>query len=93
MISNTLKTAVGFFRTNLGFEAKDVSACSLHAAGTMDLLLSVVDRNIIKLFGRWRINKILGYLHVQSELLMRNFSRLMLTHGRYSFLPQQEEGP
>ena len=35
MISKTLKTNVGFFGPNLGFEAKDVSALSLRAAGAM----------------------------------------------------------
>ena len=52
MISKFLKTAVGFCGTNVGFEAKDVSALSLCAAGSMALIFSVVDTDIIKLTGR-----------------------------------------
>ena len=89
MISKTLKTTVGFCRPNLGFEAKDVYSCYLHAAGDMALLYSGVDSNITNLIGRWRSNNILKYLHVQAEPLMINFLWLMLTHGNYSFLKHQ----
>ena len=64
MISKFLKTAVGFCGTNVGFEAKDVSARSLRFVIAIALLRSGVDRDIIKLIGRWCINKILRYLYV-----------------------------
>ena len=91
MISKTLKTAIGFYGPNLGFKAKDVSARSLRTSGAMELLWSGLDINIIKLIGRWCSNEMLRYLHVQEGPLMTSFSRIMLTHGNYSFLPHQEE--
>ena len=65
MISNNLKFTIIFCGPNLGFESKDVSACSLCTAGTMALLCARVDRDIINLIDRWRSNKILHCLHVQ----------------------------
>ena len=93
IISKTLKTTVGFYEPNLGFESKDVSAHSLCTAGAMALICSGEDSDIIKLIGCWRSNKMFRYIHVQAEPLMRNFSRVMLTHGNYSILPHQEEVP
>ena len=89
MILKTLKTVVGFCGPNLGFEAKNVSTRYLRAAGAMALLCLVIDRNITKMTGRWRIDEMLRYLHGQAEPLMRKFSQLMLTHGNYSFLTHQ----
>ena len=93
MIVNTLKTAVGFCGPNLGFESKDASTRSLRVSGSMDLLCLVVDSTIIHLVGCWRSNEILRYLHIQAEPLMRNFSRLMFSHGNNYFMPHQEEVP
>ena len=87
MISKTLKTPVGFCGPNLRFEVKNVYARSLRAAGAVDILYSGVDSKIINLIGRWRSNKMLRYLHVQVEPLMRKFSQIMLMHGHYPFLP------
>ena len=53
MIFKTLKTVVMFCGPNLGFEAKDVSTCTLCAAGDMEILYSGIDSNIIKLVGLW----------------------------------------
>ena len=52
LISNTLNTAVGLCGPNLGFEAKDVFARSLHANGDMTPLCSGVITNLIKMIGR-----------------------------------------
>ena len=93
MISNTLKTDIGFCGPTLGFEVKDVSDRYLCSAGAMDLLCTGVDSNIIKLIDRWQSDNILSYLHVQAEPLMRNFSLLILTRGNYIFLPHQDQLP
>ena len=89
MISKTLKTVVMFCRPNLVFEAKDVSTSSLRSKGAIALLCASVDSNTINLIGRWYSNEMLQYLHVQVDPLMGNFSKLVLTHGNYSFLPQR----
>ena len=78
MISKTLKNAVGFCGSNLGFEAEYLSFRSLHAAVAMSLLCLVFDSNVINLIGRWHSNNILRHIQVQVEPLMRNLSWLML---------------
>ena len=52
----------------------------------MALLCSDVDNGIISLIGRWRSDKMLRYFHVQAEPIMRNFSKLMISHGNYNLL-------
>ena len=48
----TLKTAVMLYGPNIGFESKDVSACSLLASVDMALFCAGVDSDIIKMVGR-----------------------------------------
>ena len=73
MITEHLKAMVKLpAGTHLGFTYKDVSAQSLPAAGAMELLCSGVENDIISLIGRWRSDKMMRYLHVQAEPIMRN---------------------
>ena len=52
----------------------------------MALLCSGVDHDIISLIGRWKIDKMMRYLHVQAEPIMRNFSKLVISHCNYNLL-------
>ena len=91
MITAHLKATVKIFvGTHLGFTHPDVSARSLRASGAMSLLCSGVNNDIVSLTGRWRSDKMLRYLHVQAEPIMRNFSKLMISHGNYNLLPHNE---
>ena len=91
MITSHLKATFKILAgTHLGFTYKDVSARSLRAAGTMALLCSGVDTDIISLIGCWRSEKILRYLHVQAEPIMRVYSKFMISHGNYNLLPHNE---
>ena len=91
MITAHLKATVKLFAvTHLGFTHEDVSARSLWAAGAMPLLCYGVENDIIILIGRWKSDKMLQYFHVQAEPIMRNFSKLMIIHGNYNLLPQNE---
>ena len=88
LITSHLKSTVKLLTgTHLGFTQKDVSARSLREAGSMALLCSGVDTDIISLVGRWRSDKMMRYLHVQAEPIMRNYSKLMIRYGNYNFLP------
>ena len=90
-ITAHLKATVKLFAgTHLGFTHHDVSARSLRAAGAMALLCSGVDHNINSLIGRWRSDEMMRYLHVQAEPIMRNFSKLMISHGNYNLLPHTD---
>ena len=90
IISKTFKTSVMFCGPNLVFETKDVYDYSLCSASAMSILCDGVDSDIIKLIGCWCSNEMICYLNIQVKLIMRNFSQLMLTHGNYSLLHQQE---
>ena len=91
MITAHIKATVKLFAgTHLGFMHKDLSARSLQTAGAMARLCSGVDNDIISLIGRWRSDEMLRYLHVQAEPIMRNFSKLMISHGNYNLLPHNE---
>ena len=56
----------------------------------MALLCSGVDTEIISLTGIWRSEKMLRYLHVQAEPIMRNYSKLIISHGNNNLLPHIE---
>ena len=91
MITSHLKATVKLFAgTHLGFTHQEVSARSLWAAGAMALLCSGVNNEIIGLIGSWRSNKMMRYLHVEAEAIMRNFYKLMISHGNYNLLPHNE---
>ena len=53
----------------------------------MALLCCGVDTNITSFIGHWRSDEMMRYLHVQAELIMRNYSQLMISHGNYNLLP------
>ena len=56
----------------------------------MALLCSGVGTNIISLIGSWRSDKMLRYLHLQAEPIMRNYSKLIINHSNYNLLPHNE---
>ena len=87
MITAHLKATVKLAGTHLGFTHQDVSARSLPEAGAMALLCSCVNNYSISLIGHWRSNKMMRYLHVQAEPIMKNLSKLMISHGNYNLLP------
>ena len=74
LITKTLREAVSWVGTDLGFLPSDVSARSLRAAGAMALLVANVDPDIIQILGRWRSDEMFRYLHLSVEPIMKNFS-------------------
>ena len=64
-IYKTLNTTVKFLGPSLSFKDSDVSTRSLQDVGTMPLICIDVDSNIINLIGRWHLNDMLCYVHVQ----------------------------
>ena len=89
-MANIKATVKLFAGTHLGFTHHDVSARSLPEVGSMVLLCSGVDHDIISLIGRWRSDEMMRYLHVQAEPIMRNFSKLMIIHSNYNLLPHTD---
>jgi hypothetical protein len=89
VITTTIRDSVGFLGPELGFLPSDVAARCLRAAGATALLLARVDPDVIRLIGRWRSDEMLRYLHVQAYSLMKDYSRLMLSSGDYTLIPNQ----
>ena len=86
LITVTHKAAVKIGGRVLGFEPKDASLRSLRAAGVMALLCASAITYMIRFVGRWRSDKMLCYLHVQAEPLMRKYSKLVVSHSNYKIL-------
>jgi hypothetical protein len=82
-----IREAVTSLSPDLGFLPSEVSAQCLRAAGTPALLLAQVDPGVIRLIGRWRLDEMLRYLHVQAYHLMRDYSCCMLSAGAYTLIP------
>ena len=78
-----------FLGPELGFLPTDVSAHCLRAAEATTLLNAKVEEDVIKLLGRWHSNAMLRYLHLQTTPIMKNYSRLMLTGGSFTLIPNQ----
>ena len=85
-ISNTLNTSIKSLGTSVGFKDSNVSARFLRAAGTMALLCAGVNNNIIKLIICWLSDKMMRYLHVQAEPIMKNFLAVLVWHKVYNLL-------
>ncbi|EJK60709.1 hypothetical protein THAOC_18890, partial [Thalassiosira oceanica] len=86
MLTSLLRRAVRAC-PECGLVESDISARSLRATGAMAMLCGGVDPCRIKLFGRWRSDELLTYLHVQAEPLYRDISETMLRGGDYQFVP------
>ena len=89
-ISRILKYAFRFLGPSLGFMPKDVSARSLCAAGSMALLFSDVETDIVMLVGRWHSDEILRYLNVQADPLKRKNLKRMVQYEIYCINPNHE---
>ena len=90
MILRTLKSVVAYCIPDLGFTSKYMSARSLCSDVTMYLLCAVIISNIVKFIRHLQSNKIICYLHVQAEPIMKKCSSLMVTHGTYTLIPTHE---
>ena len=69
------------------YSPADVSARSTRAAGAMALLCAGVDRDRIRLVGRWRSDELFRYLHVQAQPVMTGLSAAMIRGGSFQLAP------
>jgi hypothetical protein len=88
-VTGALRTACLVLGSSLGILPSDISARSLRAGGAMALFCAKIDTDTIRLLGRWRSDEMMRYLHLQAQPIMRDFARLMLAGGSYSFIPGQ----
>jgi site-specific recombinase XerD len=78
-ITDTIRQAmiVNFHRT--GINPEEVSARSLRAGGAMALLCGKVDKNLIQMLGRWHIDSMIRYLHMQAQHIVQHFTEKCTT--------------
>ena len=69
-----------------GIDPKKVTASSFRPGGATALLCGKVDKDVIKLLGRWRSDAIDTYLRTQATSLTADHTKTMLKHGNFSFL-------
>jgi hypothetical protein len=65
-LTTHLRRTVIVMGIDYGIKPSEISVCSLRSSGAMSLLCARVDTDMIRLLGRWRSDKMLCYLHVQS---------------------------
>jgi hypothetical protein len=66
ILTQQLRNTLTSMLIDLGVTPTDISIRSLCASSAMALLCANVDPDTIRLFGRWRSNEMLHYLHVQA---------------------------
>jgi hypothetical protein len=69
-LTSCIRDSVTALGPELGFLPLDVSTRCLRTAEATALLLAQVDPDVIRLIGRWRLDEMLHYLHVQAYPLI-----------------------
>lgn len=85
-INTAIKLAATAVRPLTGIDPAHVSASSFRPGGATALLCGKVDKNTIKLLGRWRSDAIDTYLRTAAVQLTSGFSKCMLDNGDFTFL-------
>jgi hypothetical protein len=88
-ITDTIRQAmiINFHRT--GINPAEVSARSLRAGGAMALICSKLDKNLIRMLGRWHSDAMIRYLHMQAQPIVQHFASKMYNNVTYSVLPDE----
>jgi hypothetical protein len=86
-ITDALRRSAATCGDSIGIKPHEISARSMRAGGAMALLLSGVDRDTIKMVGRWASDAMLVHLHVSARPVVRRLAQRMHTHGEYALFP------
>ena len=85
-ITRRLRAALAIY-PDPTYAASDVSARSTRAGGAMALLCAGIDRDRIRLIGRWRSDELFRYLTVQAQPIMTGIAAAMLRGGAFQLAP------
>ena len=88
-LTRRIRAALLAIHPHPGYTAKDVSVRLTRAGGAMALLCVGVDRNRIRMIGRWRSDELFRYLHVQAHPNMTGIAAAMLRGGSYQRVPSR----
>ena len=83
-ITKALRSAVSLSELQVGFRTEDVSARSMHAWGSMALILAKVYTETIRLVGRWRSNEMMLYLHTSTNTFIEGMVARMVQNRYYA---------
>jgi hypothetical protein len=72
-----------------GVHASEISVKSLRAGGAMAMLYGKIDINSIRTMGRWQIDAMMRYVHVQAQPIIGNYAAKMFNEGTYTFQPDE----
>ena len=86
-VTLALRTAAKSVVGTTGISHKLISARSLRPGGATALLCAGIDKDTIKLVGRWKSDAMLLYLRAQAVVIGQRFSQQMLDNGSYAFSP------
>jgi hypothetical protein len=86
-VTFALRTAAKSVVGKTGISPKLISARSLRPGGATALLCAGIDKDTIKLVGRWKSDAMLLYLRAQAVVIGQRFSQQMLDNGSYAFSP------
>lgn len=80
-ITTILRTSATLLGPDCGIDAHQINAHSLRSSGAMALLCGGIDRDLAQLFGRWKSDAMLVYLHVQAVPIVTRLTRAMVQGG------------
>ena len=66
----------------------DIDKHSLRTGGATALLCAGVDQNDIQLFGYWKLDVMIRYLHITYSPVVQHFAKCMFQHGNLQNIPQ-----
>ena len=85
-ITHRLRVALVIY-PNPAYAASDISAGSTSAGGAMAMRCAGIDRDRMRLVGRWRSDELFRYLHVQAQPVMTGIAAAMLSGGSFRLAP------
>jgi hypothetical protein len=86
-LTTHFRLATSILGHTVGILPSDISVWSLQSSGAMALLCANVDPDKIQLLGRWRSDEMLRYAHVQALPIVAPLASLMVQHGYFTLLP------
>ena len=85
-ITRRLRLALAIY-PNPAYAASDISARSTRSGSAMAMLCAGIDRDRMRLVGRWRSDELFRYLHVQAQPVMTGIAAAMLSGGSFRLAP------
>jgi len=87
LVTTTLCTSAAKLCHITGIDPALLSARSLRPGGATALLCANIDKDTIKLLGRWKSDAMFVYLRIQALAYHMNIAQHMQDHGSYTFAP------